>query len=229
MILFLFVGGLDERFEEEDTDRNTLQLPGGQLQLIKLLMQLNKPLAILIISGSPISEPSIVNENQTALLWISYFGQSGDAIADILFGLSVPSGCLPFTIPIDTSQLLPIDDYSMNKSPGRTYRYLNYNLAPPLFPFGYGLSYSNFTFISNLLLFPNQINTTDTNITANITIINQGPYRAQYVAQLYYQFPNSTVPELPIRELLQFTKISFDINEQKNNFVYILCTRHSKL
>ncbi|CAF0851194.1 unnamed protein product [Adineta steineri] len=213
--IILFVGGLDESFEEEDTDRNTLQLPGGQLELIKLLMKLNKPFAILIISGSPISEPYIINENSAALLWISYFGQSGDAIADILFGLSIPSGCLPFTIPIDTSQLLPIDDYSMNKSPGRTYRYLDYFKAPPLFPFGYGLTYSKFKMNSKLNIYPNKINNLDTDIVANINIINQGPFPAQFVTQLYYEFPNSTVIELPIRELLQFNKTLFKINEQK--------------
>lgn len=178
-------------------------------------MKLKKPLAIIIISGSPISEPWIIKKNQAALLWISYFGQSGDAIADILFGLSIPSGCLPFTIPIDTSQLLPLDDYSMNKSPGRTYRYLNYNLAPPLFPFGYGLSYSNFTITSDLLLSPNRINDLNTNITANISLVNQGLYRAQYIIQIYYEFPNSTVIELPVRELFQFTKETFEINEEK--------------
>lgn len=213
--IILFVAGLDQSFEEEDTDRNTLQLPGGQLQLIKLLIELNKPFALLIISGSPISEPLIVNENRVALLWVSYFGQSGDAIADILFGLSVPSGCLPFTIPIDTTQILPIDDYSMNKPPGRTYRYLDYNKAPPLFPFGYGLSYSKFIFDSKLIIFPNQINNLDTDIIVNTTVTNQGPYQAQSVIQLYYEFPNSTVIQLPVRELLQFNKILFDKNQQK--------------
>ncbi|UJR16581.1 hypothetical protein I4U23_003481 [Adineta vaga] len=165
--VILFVGGLDESFEEEDTDRNTLQLPGGQLELIRLLMSLNKPFTILIISGSPISEPIIVHENQAALVWISYFGQSGDAIAEMLFGFSSPCGCLPFTIPVNTSQLLPIDDYAMNKSPGRTYRYLDYTKAPPLFPFGYGLSYSTFTYTSQLIIFPNRINDLDTDLIAN--------------------------------------------------------------
>ena len=213
--VILFVGGLDQSFEEEDTDRSTLTLPGRQSDLIKLLMTLNKPFAILIISGSPISEPFIVSENLAALLWVSYFGQSGDAIADLLVGATAPSGCLPFTIPVDTSQMLPIEDYSMNKSPGRTYRYLDYTKAPPLFPFGYGLSYSNFTFDSKLVFYPNQTNSLDTDITANISITNRGPFPAQSVIQLYYEFPNSTVIELPVRELLQFTKPMFDINEQK--------------
>lgn len=214
--IVLFVGGLDESFEEEDTDRSTLELPGGQMKLIELLMQLNKPLAILIISGSPIAEPFIVSENQAALLWVSYFGQSGDAIADALFGLSVPSGCLPFTIAVNTSQMLPIEDYSMNKSPGRTYRYLDYALAPPLFPFGYGLSYSKFIFNPTLILSPSQIGSIDTDVTISVNITNEGPFDAQLVIQLYYEFPNSTVVELPVRELLQFTKTNFVKNEQKN-------------
>ncbi|CAF4970554.1 unnamed protein product, partial [Rotaria sp. Silwood1] len=201
--IILFVDGLDESFEEEDTDRNTLQLPGGQLELIKLLMKLNKPFAILIISDSSISEPLIVNENLAALLWISYFGHD----------------CLPSTLPINTSQLLPIDDYSMNKSPGRTYRYLDYNKAPPLFPFDYGLSYSKFTFNSKLIIFPNPINNLDTDITTNISIINEDPYRAQFVVQLYYEFSNSTVIKLSIRELLQFTKITFEKKMNKKLFL----------
>ena len=212
----VFVGGLDESFEEEDTDRNTLELPGGQSALIKLLLELDKPLAILIISGSPISEPLIVSENRAALIWVSYFGQSGDAITDTLFGFSIPSGCLPFTIPMNVSQMLPLDDYSMNKPPGRTYRYLDYSQAPPLFPFGYGLSYSKFTINSKLVVFPNQIHDLDTDIIANISIINEGPFRAQFVVQLYYEFLNSTVIGLPRRELLQFSKLMFEKNEQKN-------------
>ncbi|CAF1118695.1 unnamed protein product [Adineta steineri] len=103
----------------------------------------------------------------------------------------------------------------MNKSPGRTYRYLDYIKAPPLFPFGYGLSYSKFKMNSKLNIYPNKINNLDTDIIVNINIINQGPFHAQFVTQLYYEFPNSTVIELPIRELLQFNKTLFKINEQK--------------
>lgn len=213
--VIVFVGGLDESFEEEDTDRNELTLPGGQSRLIELLTQLSKPLVILIISGSPISEPSIVNENKAALLWVSYFGQSGDGIADIVFGRSVPSGCLPFTIPYNTSQLPPIDKYSMSESPGRTYRYLNYDRAPPLFPFGYGLSYSQLSLDSSLIIFPSQTNNIDTIININTTITNEGPYSAQFVIQLYYEFVNSTVLQLPVRELLQFSKELLDVNEQR--------------
>lgn len=214
--VIIFVGGLDESFEEEDTDRETLQLPGGQLDLIQLLMNLNKPMAILIVSGSPISEPSIIEQNSAALLWVSYFGQSGDALADILFGVTAPSGCLPFTISKDTSQLPPLVDYSMTTSPGRTYRYLDYQLAPPLFPFGYGLSYSKFQYETNLILQPNRITDLDTNIIASITLTNQGPYRAQHVVQLYYEFINSTVIDLPKRELLEFRKDSFEIHQEKS-------------
>lgn len=213
--IIIFVGGIDEGFEEEDTDRRTLALPGGQSDLIHILMALDKPMAVLIVSGSAISEPTIVNENRVALLWVSYFGQSGDAIAETLFGLSVPSGCLPFTIPMNVGQLLPIEDYSMNKSPGRTYRYLDFDLAPPLFPFGYGLSYSQFLFDPKLVIFPNTTNSLDAKITVNVTITNMGPFPAPYVVQLYYEFPNSTVIELPVRELLQFTKLGFDINEKQ--------------
>jgi beta-glucosidase len=103
----------------------------------------------------------------------------------------------------------------MNKAPGRTYRYLNYTQAPPLFPFGFGLSYSRLTFNSKLILSPNRTNNLDTEMTATVTLINEGSLPAQSVIQLYYEFPDSTVAELPLRELLRFTKIALEVNEQK--------------
>ncbi|CAF1389309.1 unnamed protein product [Rotaria sordida] len=119
---------------------------------------------------------------------------------------------------MNTSQMLPIDDYSMNKSSGRIYRYLSYNKAPLLFPFSNGLSYSK------LIIFPNQISNVDTDIIANISIINEGPFPAQFIIQLYYEFSNSTVIELLMRELLKFTKITFlkKINKKLFHLPFVL-------
>ena len=127
----------------------------------------------VIISGGPIAEPWLMDSKpqdgteqrhpqeqqqhpqptgaaprrapRHAVLWSSYFGQDGGGIVDALLGRGgAPSGRLPWTVPRDVSQLGAITDYDMTSGPGRTYRYLNYSTAPPLFPFAFGLSYGPF-------------------------------------------------------------------------------------
>ena len=149
----VYAGGLYALLEEEDTDRmdspshpNGLGLPGVQLPLLAKLRAIatfrKVPLVVLLASGGPLAVPSLVPPSADAadaLLWTSYYGQSARALARILLGTVLPSGRLPFTVPYNASSLPPITDYAMTASPGRTYRYLNTGLAPPLFPFGHGL------------------------------------------------------------------------------------------
>lgn len=82
------------------------------------------------------------------------------------------------TIPSDVDQLSPIEDYSMGRSPGRTYRYLDDNQSPDLFPFGYGLSYSTLKYRSSLILSPQLITHLDQRIELNVILFNRGPYEA---------------------------------------------------
>ena len=139
----VYVGGLEASLEEEDTDRGGLALPGVQLELIQALAAgagaqgRGVPLAVLLLSGGPVSEPWLVSRSapNLAWLWASYFGQDGGGIADVLLGAYSPSGRLPFTLPVDASQLGPITDYGMRSGPfGRTYRYL-----PPSTSDGYSV------------------------------------------------------------------------------------------
>ena len=217
----LYVGGLEAGIEEEDTDRSDFQLYGVQLDMIQALYNVSVstetqiPMAVLIISGGPVSEPWIAR-NATGLswLWLSYFGQAGEGVADVLLGNYSPSGRLPHTMPVDTSQIGDITDYDMRGPPyGRTYRYLQYSTpaAIPLFPFGYGLSYSNITYVS--------ISSTATygtlfssNIPVTVSLMNTGPMVADYVVAIYGEFltcsgGSSPVPALPLRTLLTYTKV----------------------
>mmetsp|Transcript_6568 Transcript_6568/g.19772 ORF Transcript_6568/g.19772 Transcript_6568/m.19772 type:complete len:730 (-) Transcript_6568:100-2289(-) len=156
----VFAGGLAAGMEEEDTDRtcspdSCIGLPGVQLPLLHALRnvtaQRGVPLITLLISGGPISEPSLKAPSPLApdaLLWTSYFGQSAQPLAKILLGgigsdgyRLDPTGRLPFTIPTSQAQLPVISDYRMDGPPaGRTYRYLDTESAPPLYPFGYATS-----------------------------------------------------------------------------------------
>ena len=144
----VYAGGLYSFLEEEDTDRmHTLGLPGVQSPLIAALRNVTAargvPLIALLMSGGPISIPELVPPATTALdavLWTSYYGQTARPLARILLGDGVlPTGRLPWTVPVDNTSLPPIDDYDMTTAPGRTYRYLDTHAAPPLFPFGFGL------------------------------------------------------------------------------------------
>jgi beta-glucosidase len=148
----VYAGGLDAAMVEEDTDRtdsptqpNGLGLPGVQPKLLgelrKVASERGVPLIVLLVSGGPIAEPSLMVPSSPdapdALLWTSYYGQSARPLARILLGLEMPSGRLPFTVPFNASSLPPMADYRMNARPGRTYRYLDEALAPPLYPFGH--------------------------------------------------------------------------------------------
>jgi beta-glucosidase len=129
----VFVGGLEASIEEEDTDRGDFTLPGPQLALVQALASAaaaqnrSVPVAVVTVSGGPLSEPWLVSRTapNLAWVWVSYFGQDGGGVADVILGAYSPSGRLPFTVPVDTGQIGPITDYSMRGPPfGRTYRYL---------------------------------------------------------------------------------------------------------
>ncbi len=122
-------------------DRLDLNMPANQVAFLKTIKENNNnPLIVVITGGSPMTIPE-VEELADAILWIWYPGQEGgNAVADVIFGNKVPSGKLPLTFPESVDQLPAYEDYSMVE---RTYRYMS---AKPLYPFGYGLSYTDFRF-----------------------------------------------------------------------------------
>lgn len=124
-------------------DRVDLNIPGNQLDYLRMLRKDNSTKIITVVMGGGPMLMKEVHELSDAVIFAWYPGeQGGNAIADVLFGDVNPSGRLPITFPMSTDDLPPSDSYAMN---GRTYRYAT---ATPMYPFGFGLSYSQFTYSS---------------------------------------------------------------------------------
>jgi beta-glucosidase len=176
--------GLDGAMEGEEGDaiasdsngdRDAIELPPWQLTWLRKLKAAGKPVVLVLFGGSPIAIPEDIAD---AILFAWYPGeQGGRAIADIIFGDKVPSGKLPITFPASTDQLPPYDDYAMK---GRTYRYMK---EKPLYPFGFGLSYTTFRFdppeLSTSRLSPGG------KIKVATAVTNTGKRDADEVVQLY--------------------------------------------
>lgn len=186
-------------------DRRDIRLPQNQIEFLKKIKAQGKgnPLVVIITGGSPIAIPEIY-ELADAVLYVWYPGQEGGtAVGDILFGDAVPSGRLPFTVPNSVDDLPPYDDYSME---GRTYKYMK---KEPLFPFGFGLSYSHFEY-SNLKVG----SVSNGKLTASVTIKNTGKLDAEEVAQLYISSPIAGAGD-PLYSLIAFQRIAIPEGQSK--------------
>ncbi|MFH0759679.1 MAG: glycoside hydrolase family 3 C-terminal domain-containing protein [Bacteroidota bacterium] len=181
-------------------DRYDLNLPRNQINFLKSLKKENeKPLIVVVTGGSPITMPE-VDELADAIVWVWYPGQEGgNAVADVIFGNEIPSGKLPLTFPLSTDQLPDYEDYSMV---GRTYRYMT---SKPLYPFGYGLSYTRFRF-DNLYLNKEEI-TAGGSLVVSVDLKNSGDYNADEVVQLYVSVPDPKGNQ-PHWSLKNFERIS---------------------
>lgn len=179
-------------------DRKTLSLPLAQLIYLKKLKQsTRKPVVVVITAGSAIDLKEI-EPYADAILLAWYPGeQGGNALADILFGAISPSGHLPITLYQSLEQIPDYKNYSMKN---RTYRYFNGSVQ---YPFGFGLSYTQFSYDWKLTP-PEKYNAGDT-IRCSLNIKNTGKFDANELVQLYIQYPN--LPRMPLRELKAFKKI----------------------
>jgi len=183
-------------------DRDNLDLLGNQDDLVKAILATGKPTAVFLIHGRP-NSINYIAANVPAVLDGWYLGQeTGTAVADVLFGDYNPGGKLPITVPRTVGQL---PDYYYQK-PSAKREYLGTS-TQPLFPFGYGLSYSTFKY-SNLRLAPDTIGPQgQTKISVDVT--NTGKSRGDEVAQLYIRDEVSSVTR-PVKELRGFQRISLD-------------------
>lgn len=199
------VAGIDEG---EFRDRALLNLPGHQEELIKEIANTKVPTAVILVGGSAIAMSNWIKDvNSIVDVW--YPGEvGGTAVADVLFGDYNPAGRLPITFPIDEGQL-PL--YYNHKPTGRGDDYINLT-GQPLFPFGYGLSYTKFEY-SNLALDKKEINKNE-NVTARFKIKNIGNLEGDEVVQLYIKDLYASVAR-PIIELKGFQRIHFDPGESK--------------
>lgn len=164
-------------------DRAYIELPPHQIDYIKLLREKagNRKLIVVISGGSAIAIPEIY-ELADAVIYTWYPGEQGGlALADILFGNANPSGKLPVTVPYKTTDLPPFEDYNME---GRTYRYLTND---PLFPFGFGLSYSTFVYSDLQLenLRANKKNSAKNRLKGTFKISNTSDQAGMEIFQVY--------------------------------------------
>ncbi|WP_228251760.1 xylan 1,4-beta-xylosidase [Zunongwangia profunda] len=212
----IFVGGLSTKLEGEEMpvsypgfkggDRTDIALPSVQRNCLKTLKDAGKKVIFVNNSGSAIG---LVPETTSceAILQAWYGGESGgQAVADVLFGDYNPSGKLPVTFYKDTTQLPDFEDYSMN---GRTYRFMK---AEPLFPFGHGLSYTNFE-IGEAQLDESEIDTSSS-VNITISISNEGKTEGVEIIQVYVH--KQGLEEGPIKTLKGFKRVNLKPNEMKN-------------
>jgi len=201
----------------ESASRTDITLPESQKKLIRALVNTGKPVVLVMMSGRPLA---LVEENMlaTSILQVWHGGtEAGNAIADVLFGNYNPSGKLSVTYPRNVGQI-PI--YYSQKNTGRPSigdapKFLsNYLDAPntPLFPFGYGLSYTTFSY-SDIKLNKTSMKINES-ITASVTITNTGKYDGEEVVQLYIRDLVGSITR-PVKELKGFQKIKLKAGESK--------------
>lgn len=207
-IAVMFMGN-SPKTEGEARDRCNLDLPGRQEELINAVSKTGTPVIVVLIGGSVITMQNWIN-NVQGIIEAWYPGEEGgNAIADILFGNCNPSGHLPITFPKTTGQL-PL--YYNYKPSGRDDDYVDLRGNQPLFPFGYGLSYTKFKY-SNLKIIPNKI-TVHGKVKVSVDVKNTGNYNGEEVVQLYIRDIYSSIAR-PVRELKAFKKIFLKKGKKK--------------
>jgi beta-glucosidase len=187
-------------------DRTSIDLPKPEEALLEAVTATGKPVVLVLANGSALAV-NWANEHVNAILESWYAGEEGgSAIAETLSGKNNPAGRLPVTFYTGLDQLPPFEDYAMQN---RTYRYFH---GKPLYPFGYGLSYTTFSY-TNLTLPKNAIGAGAT-LTAEVTVTNAGNREGDEVAELYLSFPS--VPGAPLRALRSFKRIHLKPGASQN-------------
>jgi beta-glucosidase len=182
-------------------DRSSLDLPGAQNDLADAIFALGKPVVVYLTNGRPLGVPNLV-EKADAVLEGWYMGQeTGNAAADILFGDVNPSGKLTITVPRSVGQV-PL--YYNCKPGARLYNYVDQTIKP-LFPFGYGLSYTTFEYSDPRLSSPTM--QTDGQVQVSETITNTGPVAGDEIVELYIHQLHTSVTR-PIKELRGFQRVT---------------------
>jgi beta-glucosidase len=195
------VVGLSPEMEGEQGDgneRSTLNIPRVQEKLLEALFAAGKPVVMVLLGGSPMAVGRLAGKAAAVLLGWYPGGEGGDAIADVLFGDESPAGRLPVTFYESEAQLPEFRDYRMR---GRTYRYFD---GTPLWPFGFGLSFTTFAYADARVLTPALRPGEPVHVA--VTVKNTGARAGDEVVQLYVTNESATVP-VPIRQLAGFARV----------------------
>jgi beta-glucosidase len=178
-------------------DRTSIDLPKPEEDLLEAVAATGKPVILVLTNGSALAV-NWANEHANAILDAFYPGEEGGtAVAETLSGRNDPAGRLPVTFYKSVDQLPPFEDYAMK---GRTYRYFT---GTPLYPFGYGLSYTKFSYSD--LSVPTQNVAAGDPVSADVTVTNSGSRDGDEVVQLYLKFPHT--PGAPLRALRGFERV----------------------
>jgi beta-glucosidase len=202
----------------EAASRTEIGLPGRQLELLQTLLKTGKPVVLVLMSGRPLTlEFEAANVPAILEAWLGGT-ETGNAVAEVLFGKYNPSGKLAMTFPVNVGQI-PI--YYNHKNTGRPYvgnrndkyksRYLDVENAP-LFPFGFGLSYTTFSYAD--LKLDKQKLTSNGTLNVSVTLTNTGKYDGTEVAQLYIRDLVGSITR-PVKELKGFQKVFLKSGESR--------------
>ncbi|MBQ2345347.1 MAG: glycoside hydrolase family 3 C-terminal domain-containing protein, partial [Prevotella sp.] len=201
--VIIVIGGISARLEGEGGDKATIELPNVQQRLVRAMHETGKPVVFVNCSGSAIAFGSIENQYD-ALVQAWYAGQGGaKALADVLLGKYNPSGKLPVTFYTSNDDLPDFLDYSMEN---RTYRYFKGNA---LYPFGFGLSYTNFTYGKGKLSKSSM--KVDGQVTLTVPVTNSGQREGAEIVQVYVKSLDN--PTAPIKSLKGFQKLQLAAGE----------------
>ncbi|WP_448245876.1 glycoside hydrolase family 3 C-terminal domain-containing protein [Thalassotalea agariperforans] len=214
----IYFGGLSHADDRESIDRSHMKLPNSQDEIISKLLAVNEKTVVFLIAGSAVEMPWA--EQANAIVWGWYGGmEAGHAFADIIFGDVNPSGKLPITLPKKLSDTAPIalNDYNAVESLYSEgvfigYRWFEQQNIQPIFAFGHGLSYSQFSY-SDLTLSSRQLSGAE-QLTVTAKITNTGQVAGAEIVQLYLHDKVASVAR-PAKELKDFTKVFLKPGETK--------------
>jgi len=216
-VMFL---GLDQSVEAEMRDRINITLPGVQEQFAALINGLNKPTVVVLINGGTVALSSSLIQSTDSILEAWYPGYYGArAIADALFGDYNPGGKLPVTIyDADYVNQVDMKSMSMTTAPGRSYRYFT---GQPLWPFGFGLSYTNFSFSygdcnpssfidPSAVIEMSNVDGPEFSIPFCINVTNVGSQDGDEVAQVYFSPQETEVADPLLKQLIGFQRVHLE-------------------
>jgi beta-glucosidase len=220
----IIFGGLNHEpgLDCEGTDRPDMKLSYGQDELIKAVIKANPNTVVVMITGSPVDMQAWITDVK-GLLYTSYLGmETGTALAKVIIGDVNPSGKLPYSLPV---KLEDSPAHAIGEYPGKNgivkynedllvgYRYYDTKNVKPLFPFGFGISYTTFSYSGYKVELSGRAESLNCMVSFNIT--NTGKTEGKEIAQVYVKDFESAVPR-PLKELKGFSKVTLKPGETKN-------------